>query len=774
MEKELTPQALDIITKRYLRKHGDRLETISEWITRVATHVTPDNVAETREFLESMLFIPNTPCLMNAGTPLGQLAACFVLPIRDSIDEIFKTLHDAALIQQTGGGVGFDFSSLRCKNARVSTSEGKASGPISFMHIYNEAFGKIAQGGMRRGANMAILRVDHPDIYEFIACKRGSESVLTNFNISVAITDEFMRAVQSNSDFSLIHPNSRTVAATVKACELFHAICECAQSNGEPGVVFIDRINRDNVMKHKYDIVATNPCGEIPLGPYESCCLGHINLARHCDEKGRIDWQLLKRTVTMAVKFLDCTIDANKFVPLVPQLREAALYSRRIGLGITGLADAMVLGGLRYGSPESIKFAEDLMRAIHLYAARASIALAKEKGPFAGFMDNREEIIVMMSAFLAKSGEMDGESVIADLKKYGIRNSHLLAVAPTGTTSMILGTEGYGCEPIFSHSYTRTLGDGSTMTFCSRLVAKVLANDPVRDSAIECVKKFGVLPDDVLQKYPALGATALSISPREHIDVQIALQKFVDNSISKTINCPRGTSAESIASLLIHAWEGGLKGLTIYVDGSRQMVVLTPSSSPAPAPVPAPVPAPTPIPAPVPAPTPIPAPTPVPTPAKRNRAIIMRGVTIKRETSFAPVFVTINEDGTGQPFEVFINVGKSGTEIQADSEAIGRLASLVLRIASPISPAERLAMVARQLEDIGGSRDHRDTQTKRLIRSIPDAIASAIAAAQDTYSQEVRPAPAASPRDVCPQCGKAGLIRKEGCRMCDICGYSAC
>lgn len=768
MEKQLTPQAIEIITKRYLRKKKDSRETIDEWIARIVANVVQNaqDAQDAHELLVSQRFIPNTPCLMNAGTSLGQLAACFVLPVSDSIDEIFKTLHRAALIQQTGGGIGFDFSPLRGKDAHVSTSGGKASGPISFMQIYNEAFDKIAQGGMRRGANMAVLRVDHPDILAFINCKRGSESALTNFNISVAITDAFMQAVVDGSTFDLINPESKTVAKTIVACDLFREICDCAHSNGEPGILFIDRINRDNVLQHKYKIAATNPCGEIPLGPYENCCLGHINLVKHYKKGAQysLDLELLRKTVTSSVTFLDCILDANKYVPAIPQLREAALYARRIGLGITGLADLLMLAGIPYGSHDCVKLATYLMYHIRIFATRASIDLAKRNGPFSGFRHARPQIIAMLKSALATCDEemkkqglqpVDMGDIFRDLDAYGIRNSYLLTVAPTGTTSMILGTEGYGCEPVYSHSYTRMLADGTKMTFCSRIVADILTEEPMRDSIIEYVKKNGELPAEVLQKYPALGTTALKVSPDAHLDVQIALQKFVDNSISKTINCAGNTTVAQIQGLYMRAWRGQLKGVTVYVDGSRQKSVLVAAN----------------VASTVSAISPVDS---VPISKRERSSHMMRGCTVKRETGFCPVFVTVNCDDKKQPFEVFINVGKSGTEIQADSEAIGRLVSLVLRVSSPVSPRDRLQMVAHQLEDIGGSRGHRDTHTKQLIRSIPDAVASAISS---ILTEDELDSPRIAQHDhcdVCPQCGNACLRRKEGCRSCDTCGYSAC
>ena len=398
-EIALSENSRQVLGKRYLRRglDGNPSESIEGMFRRVAHAVAePDTLygyaAQTTEesfygLLTSLRFFPNSPTFTGAGTPLGQLAACFVLPIADDMgrteDGIFQTLRDAALIQQTGGGNGFSFSRLRPKGDSVATSAGVATGPIGFLHVYDTAFGEVAQGGTRRGANMAVLRVDHPDIEDFVSCK-AVEGQLANFNISVGITDAFMQAVEADADFELVNPRDGTVWRTVKARTLFDKIVTFAHHNGEPGALFLDAANRANPVPHLYALEATNPCGEQWLGPYENCCLGSINLAEHMTEDGRVDWEKLRVSVIVATRFLDNVVDANKYVPAVPQLREAAMRARRIGLGIMGLGDLMFTLGVRYGSVEGQEFAAQVMEFVRYHCMLTSIELAEERGPFRG------------------------------------------------------------------------------------------------------------------------------------------------------------------------------------------------------------------------------------------------------------------------------------------------------------------------------------------------------------------------------------------------------
>ncbi len=393
----LTDNSLAVLQKRYLRRgpDGKPEETVEEMFLRVATHIARPELEAGGDFetmteafygiLTQFRFMPNSPTFTGAGTPLGQLAACFVLPIDDDMGRsssgIFQTLRDAALIQQTGGGNGFSFSRLRPKGALVKSSAGHATGPVGFLRVYDQAFGEIAQGGTRRGANMAVLRVDHPDIRDFITCK-SDENQITNFNISVGVTDAFMEALENNGEYDLINPQDGEVWETIPAREIFDMIVEQAHHNGEPGVLYIDKANRDNPVPHLYPLEATNPCGEQWLGPYENCCLGSVNLAKHFGPDGTVDWQLLQETVELATRFLDNVVTANAYVPAVHQLKEAALKSRRIGLGIMGLGDLMFHHGIRYGSEEAQEFAGQVVEFVRYHCMLTSIELARERGPF--------------------------------------------------------------------------------------------------------------------------------------------------------------------------------------------------------------------------------------------------------------------------------------------------------------------------------------------------------------------------------------------------------
>ena len=884
METLLTQNAREIIEKRYLRSRqfADgvvRRETIPEWVERIATAIgngfsetvskDPDDnrvsrIATFANMINCLQFIPNTPCLMNAGMPSGQLAACFVLPIADDMgraeDGIFTTLRNAALIQQSGGGIGFDWSALRPEGDIVASSGGKASGPISFMRIYNEAFIGILQGGQRRGACMAVLRVDHPDIEKFIDCKRNTETGFTNFNISVAITEAFMFAVRDKKSFDLINPRSQKVARTIQATDLFHKICESAHSNGEPGILFIDRINEENPVPAKYTIVATNPCGEVPLGPYENCCLGHINLARICDANGVIDWSLLRETVRQAVIFLDGIVSTNKYIPTVPQLREAAMATRRIGLGITGLADLFVRRLLVYGSPESARLAELIAFFIRYWALDMSAELARVIGPFPAIEGSiwdhshapttvarlheqyKRMIISGMPRVESKFGEtskvdptwadIDWLRLEAKIVAHGVRNACLLSIAPTGTTSLILGVDGYGCEPIFSLSYTRTLQDGKKMTFCSELASEIIhahvSDEVLAMRMVTFIMEHGRAPspDDIklpaesryVRVLAALGATALNVKPEEHLRIQAALQYWVDNSISKTINCANNTTVEDIERIYMSAWEQRLKGVAIYRTGSREKEVLVGTAGAKGPNDPLKV-------------NSQQLPVEVSTasastqgcgdrvPAivhscaekvadpiqKRTRPTIIPGCTYRCDTCFGHVFTTLNFDTDGA-FEVFITLGKSGTEAQAACEAIGRLGSAVLRMNANLPPRARIELIIDQLSDIGGSRQSRDVASKRIIRSIPDAVAfsleeimkqheglisrspalpdvivSSSAVASSSESGIIRADAEATPphhqssaRDICPTCKKMTLIRAERCAHCEECSYSAC
>jgi ribonucleoside-diphosphate reductase alpha chain len=850
----LTENSRQVLVRRYVR-HGDDgspVETPEEMFWRVAYHIAKaeetwggDVMAVARDFyilLTSRKFFPNSPTFTGAGTPLGQLAACFVLPINDDMGRdaagIFQSLRDAALIQQTGGGNGFSFSRLRPQGALVKSSAGQATGPVGFLRVYDHAFGEIAQGGTRRGANMAVLRVDHPDIEEFITCK-DKEGNVSNFNISVGITDSFMKAVLEDTEWELRFPDVTApsyrkfrgtveqaeekgipirVYRKVRARDLFDKIVQQAHHNGEPGVLFLDAANRSNPVPHLYQLEATNPCGEQWLGPHENCCLGSINLAEHCGPDATVDWDSLCRSVELAVNFLDNVVDMNAYVPAVPQLKEAAHNARRIGLGIMGLADLMYHARVRYGSLEGQEFGAQVMEFIHFHALRTSIRLAKQRGAFPAikgsiydFEDMKWKPPKSIVPYIHDLGRpaIDWQEIKAGIQKFGIRNAAQTTVAPTGTIATVAGCEGYGCEPVFALAYIRHVNDKGKdlqLTYASPRFDAALEKAGIVGEAqqgiIENVMKHGTCQDipEVPEELRNVFVVAGDISAEEHVRMQAALQAFVDNSLSKTINFPPGAGVEDVAKAYLLAWELGCKGTTVYVTGSREKVVLETKAT-------------------VEKKQPVPAHQvgPVIMPfggrgegkpvseseiatqlaawqaSKKPRPRLLPGNTYRIETPLGRAFVTINENGGEQPFEVFINTAKAGSETAAVSEAIGRLISYILRLVSPIAPRERLEEVVRQLSGIGGSRTLGFGPNR--VRSLPDGVGQAL----DEYltgrnTHRVNgPESEATPQiftdgiseesvrnsslrigDLCPECGEASMVNEEGCRKCYSCGYSEC
>lgn len=793
----INQHGLIILEKRYLRKDraGKPIETPAEMFRRVARTVAAvearynGDVRAIEEalyrLLTSLRFLPNSPTFTGAGTPLGQLAACFVLPIEDDMGKeaggIFQTLRDAALIQQTGGGVGFSFSRLRPRGDRVASSGGIATGPVGFLKAYDTAFGVIAQGGIRRGACMAVLRVDHPDIEEFIHCKTREEAI-TNFNISVGITDDFMRAVLNDEDFELVNPRDGRPWKTMRARELFHQIAQQAHHNGEPGVLFLDAVNRTNPVPHLYEIESTNPCGEQPLGPYENCCLGSINLARHLTDDDGVDWERLRQSVELAIRFLDNVVDANGYVPAVPQLREAALRSRRIGLGIMGLADMMYRLSIRYGSEEAQEFAGQVMEFIRYHAMKTSIELARERGPFPAIKGSiydpealRWQPPQPLVPFRHDWGrpKLRWEEIVEGIKRHGIRNAAQTTIAPTGTVGTVAGCEGYGCEPVFALAYTRIVRDNDQdlrLTYTSPLFEKALLKAGVDEATLarimEQVHITGSCQDipEVPEPIRHVFVVAQDLTPEEHVRMQAALQAFVDASISKTINFPPQATVEDVEAAYKLAWELGCKGLTVYVTGSRQKVVLeteeTAQAREGESQEPKALPG-----------------------AIKPRPGMVHGVTFRKATPMGTAFITINENGEGQPFEVFLNVGKAGSDTAAVSEALGRLISLILRLPSTLSPLARLRQVVSQLAGIGGR--HSLGFGANRVRSLPDAVAQVLAEYVDRVSpeedeQETQAEQMALPMDtsligdLCPECGQATFIVIEGCRKCYVCGFTEC
>jgi len=823
----LTDNARQVLVKRYVRRGSDGkpAETAEEMFWRVAYHVAKveqvwgadvnQRTVEYYHLLSSKKFFPNSPTFTGAGTPLGQLAACFVLPITDDMGRdsagIFQTLRDAALIQQTGGGNGFSFSRLRPKGSFVKTSSGQATGPVGFLRVYDNAFGEIAQGGTRRGANMGVLRVDHPDVEEFIECKTN-ENHITNFNISVGITDAFMQAVRDDKEWELRFPDVQdmkthgfrgtleqaeqtgikvAIHKKVHARELFNKIVRQAHHNGEPGVLFLDAANRDNPVPHLYPLEATNPCGEQWLGPYENCCLGSINLNEHCGSRHTVDWESLRQSVITSTRFLDDVVEANAYVPAVPQLFEAAHRARRIGLGVMGLADMMYHIGVRYGSKEGQEFGAQVMEFVRYHAMLASIDLAQQRGPFPAIegsiydMDDMRWTPPKPQAKYRKDWgrpEVRWETVVDGIKKHGIRNAAQTTVAPTGTIATVAGCEGYGCEPVFALAYIRHVNDNGTdlkLTYASPRFESALADlgmgEEKRQEILDQILHDGTCQHvrDLPKSVRDVFVVSADITAEEHVLMQAALQAFVDNSLSKTVNFPENAKEQDVAKAYMLAWELGCKGITVYVTGSREKVVLeTKATSDKKAG----------------ASTAVSATTKQPTQplwqqTKKPRPRTLTGRTFNVETPVGKAFITINENGEKQPFEAFINTAKAGSEIAAVSEAIGRLISYILRMSSPIAPVERLREVVLQLTGIGGGRSLGFGPNR--VRSLPDGIGQVL----DMYNKERDGQPLEEKSnggsghhevsslkigDLCPECGEAAVVNEEGCRKCYACGYSEC
>jgi len=811
----LPENSLAVLRRRYLRRgpDGKPVETVEEMFRRVAHHIAlveadhGGDVATTENtfyrLLTDLRFFPNSPTFTGAGTPLGQLAACFVLPIADDMGRdpagIFQTLRDAALIQQTGGGNGFAFSRLRPKDDYVKSSAGKATGPVGFLRVYDQAFGEIAQGGTRRGANMAVLRVDHPDIFEFISCK-ASEYAITNFNISVGVTDKFIQAVKDDDDFDLINPRDGQVWRTVRARDIFDEIVKYAHRNGEPGVLFLDAANRSNPVPHLYELEATNPCGEQWLGPYENCCLGSINLGRHITADGQIDWELLQRSTEEATHFLDNVVTANAYVPAVPQLREAALNARRIGLGIMGLGDLFYRVGVRYGSEEGQALAGAVIEFIRYHSMRTSVELARQRGPFLaieGSIYDPQNVRWSPPKASVKSAKtfgrpaLDWKKIVNGIKSHGIRNAAQTTVAPTGTIATVVGIEGYGCEPVFALAYIRHVNDNGKdlqLQYTSPLFEQALLDagldEATRHEIITEVNRVGSCQH--IDKLPAgirnTFVVSSDITPEEHVRMQAAIQAFVDNSISKTCNFPAGASREDVAEAYMLAWDLGCKGLTVYVTGSRETVTLeTHATKEAKAKAEAT------------AEEPAQQMT-IWRETKKPRGRVLQGETSRINTPLGTAYITINRNGDDQPFEVFIQTAKPGSDTAAFSDAIGRLISYNLRLASPVPPRDRLREVVNQLSGIGGGRSLGFGQQRIL--SLPDGVAQVLGEYLDRTADEapaalkngsnghghhgagdgqtILPEALSAVGELCPDCGNSSMVNEEGCRKCVSCGYSEC
>ncbi|MBP1707395.1 MAG: nrdJ [Chloroflexi bacterium] len=745
----LTDNALQVLEKRYLMKdkNGKVIEKPAELFRRVAQTVAAadlnyqtgaDVKAREEEFYQvmtSLNFLPNSPTLMNAGRELGQLSACFVLPVEDTMESIFDAVKYTALIHKSGGGTGFSFSRLRPERDRVGSTGGIASGPVSFIRAFDTATDVIKQGGMRRGANMGILSVDHPDILKFIAAKEDMTS-LTNFNLSVAVTSEFMGAVKSGSDYNLINPHTQEIFGKLNAREVFDKIVDEAWRTGDPGIVFIDRINQDNPTPQLGKIESTNPCGEQPLLPYESCNLGSINLAHMLKSRGgkcEIDYPKIAKTVHTAVRFLDNVIDVNKF-PL-PQIESRTRETRKIGLGVMGFADMLLQLGVPYNTTEALNIATEVMRFISQEALNASQELAAERGVFPAYQG---------SIYDVPGGPR-------------VRNAARTTIAPTGTLSIIAGCSS-GIEPLFALSFTKNILDGAHL---------IEVNPYFEETARRC----GFYSEDLMQRL-AEGAhlkdiagipeeikttfvTAHEISPEWHVRMQSAFQKSTDNAVSKTVNFPNEATREDVAKVYLMAFEEGLKGITIYRDGSRQGQVLTTGKEKKDEAAPA---------------------EGVVSRTPRRRAKVTHGITEKVTTGCGNIYVTVNSDEQGI-CEVFSTLGKAGGCASAQLEATSRLISLALRAGVDVEA------VVRQLRGIRCPSIA--WEDGKSVLSCADAIASVLEKFSANAKGNGNGHNAEDRSKVqdyglvknmagqCPECATL-LVYAEGCFVCPGCGYTKC
>jgi ribonucleoside-diphosphate reductase alpha chain len=756
--------------ERYLaRDHQGQQETPEDMCWRVATAVaaaeeqwgrsSEEIEAIAEEFYNVMvdnLFLPNSPTLMNAGTNNGLgYSACFVLPVEDSIEGIFDAIKNAALIHKSGGGTGFAFSRLRPKGSQVRTTAGVASGPVSFMRVFDAATEQVKQGGRRRGANMGILRVDHPDILEFIHSKL--EGGISNFNISVAATDRFMEALAKDQSYDLIDPRTKQVTGSLPARQVFEQIIRAAWQTGDPGMVFIDRINasRANPVPDIEQIEATNPCGEQPLGPNDACNLGSINLVKFArsanrayrnghGRSDRIEWAELERVVRIAVQFLDDVIEVNPY-PL-PEIDEAVKRNRRIGLGVMGWADLLLELGIPYGSEEAIGLADQLMAYIERVGHEESARLAEERGPFPNW----------------------SQSIYRHERP--LRNSTVTTVAPTGTISIIAGCSS-GIEPLFAVAYSHIVGDRH-LTFVNPQFEHLARSGGFYSEALmEKVAAHGTVQglSEVPAEVQQVFVTAHQIAPEWHVRTQAVFQRHLDNGCSKTINLPHMASVDDVGKAYLLAYELGCLGITVFRDGSKSDQVLHVGTAARTSPTAA---------APAVQGGKEMAEPPVPESERhvvKPRPRKVQGVTYRVATPLGTAFITVNINGNEEPFEVFANVGKAGSDTASVSEAVGRLISLILRLPSPLTPTERLRAVVEQLKGIGGGR-HLGYGRAR-IRSLPDAIAQVLAEHQGIAEiEEVAPSQSMpeSVGDLCPECGQATLVFEEGCQKCYSCGYTEC
>lgn len=725
----LSKNALTVLERRYLLKdeNGRVVETPAEMFRRVASAiahadtkfgVTGDISALTDQFytvMANLEFLPNSPTLMNAGRELGQLSACFVLPVGDSMEEIFEAVKQTALIHKSGGGTGFSFSGLRPKNDVVQSTAGISSGPISFMRVFDMATETVKQGGTRRGANMGLMQVDHPDILEFIRCK-SDKAHLNNFNISVGLTKDFMDALDQDETYPLINPRNNEVVGTLRAGDVFDLIIKQAWENGEPGIIFLDRLNRDNPTPHIGTIASTNPCGEQPLLPFESCNLGSINLGLMVKD-GRIDWERLKEIVHLSVHFLDNVIELNRY-PL-PQIARMTYANRKIGLGVMGWADMLIALGIPYNSEYAIELGEKIMAFINNEGHSASRNLAGKRGQFPNF---------------------EG-SLYSQQGKSPIRNATVTTIAPTGTISIIAGTSS-GIEPIFAVSFVRQVLDNNILVEVHPLFEEMAKKRGIySDALMEKIARHGSIQDieEIPEDIRKIFVTAHDITPEYHIRMQAVFQKHTDNAVSKTVNFPNSATVDDVRMVYELAYKLDCKGVTIYRDGSRENQVLSTGLLKQGAPE-------------------------GETQTVRERPVSLKGWTYRMQTGCGPLYVTINEDDNGL-FELFTTMGKAGGCAASQSEAIGRMVSLAWR--SGVEPEQ----VVKQLLDIS-CHSHAGFGPNKML-SCADAVAKAIRNHISSYLHVDKMEKRALFKGACPECG--GRVEHEGgCSVCHSCGFSEC
>jgi ribonucleoside-diphosphate reductase alpha chain len=752
-----TDAALRVLRERYLtRQGGEVIETPEEMCWRVATSIaegearygrSPAAVREVASAFYDMIidgsFVPNSPTLMNAGKGNGlQYSACYVLPVGDSMEEIFDSVKAAAIIHKSGGGTGFAFSRLRPKDDIVNSTGGRASGPVSFLRVFNSATEAVKQGGTRRGANMGILRVDHPDILEFIDCKL--DGGITNFNISVAVTDVFMDALAKGEEYDLINPHTKARVERLSAREVFERIVRAAWRTGDPGMVFIDRINASpaNPTPRIGEVEATNPCGEQPLLPNEACNLGSLNVSKFARRspagEWSIDWDEMDRVVRLAVRFLDDVIEMNPY-PL-PEIDQMVKDNRRIGLGIMGWADLLFRMGIPYDSQDALDLAEQIMAFVKDKGHDQSSKLAEERGPFPNW----------------------SESIYRDIRP--MRNSTVTTIAPTGTISMIAGCSS-GVEPIFALAFQHRVKqpDGErVLTFVNDTFEEIAREHGFYSEALkEEIARRGTVHGipGVPEWAQRVFKTAHEIGFEWHVRHQAAFQRYTDNGVSKTINLPNEATEDDVAAAYRTAWDLGCIGITVFRDGCKGEQVLNVGTAKKADGAPA---------------------AGTGSTVIRPRPHSLTGATYRMETPIGTAFITVNQTQEGDPFEVFVQVGKGGSDTMAVAEALGRLISLTLRLPSPLSPQRRMEEVISQLSRIGGGGPIGFGPQKVL--SLPDALARTLAEhigqvkAPANGLTVVADASVKSKRvgDLCRECGQATFVYEEGCKKCLSCGFNEC